>query len=99
MGLSHIVRSQPRCHGLDALAFSGQKKPFAIQFQRFHAIGVLCGLRQAIEIGREALLLCAWRRNIGAHADTVQGERMQSLLIFPGNVPYFMWSREQAQLL
>jgi hypothetical protein len=42
-----------------------------IRFQRFHAIGVLCGLRQAVEIRREALLLCAWRRSIGAHADRV----------------------------
>ena len=75
MRLPHIVRSQPCRHGFDALAFPGQKQTLTIRFQRFHAIGVLCGLRQAIEIGREALLLCAWRRSIGAHADRVQGER------------------------
>jgi hypothetical protein len=26
-----------------------------------------CDLRQAVEIGRKAFLLCAWRHKIGAH--------------------------------
>jgi hypothetical protein len=71
MRLPYIAWSHPCRHGFDALAFPGQKKTLTIRFQRFHAIGVLCGLRQAIEIRREALLLCAWRRSIGAHADKV----------------------------
>jgi len=28
---------------------------------------MLCGLRQAIEIGREAFCLGAWRHTVGAH--------------------------------
>jgi hypothetical protein len=36
------------------------------------------------------LLLCAWRRSSGAHADRVLGERVQSLLVFAGNVSYFI---------
>jgi hypothetical protein len=51
---------------------------------------MLCGLRQAVEIRREALLLCAWRRSIGAHADRVQAERVQSLFVFAGNVRYLI---------
>ena len=34
--------------GSDALAFPGQKQTLTIRFQLFHAIGVICGLRQAI---------------------------------------------------
>jgi hypothetical protein len=36
------------------------------------------------------LLLCAWRRSSGAHADRVQAHRVQSLLIFAEHVPYFI---------
>jgi hypothetical protein len=30
-----------------------------------------CGLRQAVEIGRKAFLLCAWRHKVGAHEMSV----------------------------
>jgi hypothetical protein len=33
-----------------------------VGLQRCHAIEVLCGLRQAVEIGRKASLLRPWRR-------------------------------------
>jgi hypothetical protein len=71
----HMVRTELCRHGFEARAFPGQKQTLTIRFERFHAIGVLCGLRQAIEIGREALLLRAWCRSTGAPADRVQGER------------------------
>lgn len=65
------VERQPCRQGLDALALSGKEQTRAIGFEWFRAICVLCGLRQAVEIGRKALLLCAWRRRKGAHADKV----------------------------
>jgi hypothetical protein len=55
-------------------------------------------LRQAVEIGREALLR-AWRRRTGAHADRVQGEPVQPLLIIAGNVPYFITRSYESSLL
>jgi len=87
MRLPHMVWSQSCRHGFDALAFPGQKKTLTIRFQRFHAISVLRGLRQAVEIGREALLLCAWRRRSGAHANRVQGTRAPALLFFQEMCP------------
>ncbi|MGC2333185.1 MAG: hypothetical protein WA581_17155, partial [Candidatus Acidiferrales bacterium] len=52
----------------DALAFTGQQQTSAIGFQGYGSISVPCGSRQAVQIGRKALLLHAWRRRRGAHA-------------------------------
>jgi hypothetical protein len=64
----HIIRGQSRGQGLDTFAFTGKKQTGAVSLQRCYAIKVLCGSRQAVQIGRKALLLHAWRRRRGAHA-------------------------------
>jgi len=50
-------------------------KPLALGFQWFDTISVLRGLRQAIEIGRRALFLPAWRRRSGAHSQKYMEKR------------------------
>ena len=88
MHAPHIMRSQSRGQGLDTLAFTGKKQTGAVRLQRSYSIKVLCGLRQAVQIGRKALLLHAWRRRRGAHAHklTVQEGipplKKQSLCLF-----------------
>ena len=67
MGLANVVGTQTRRHGFHTLAFPGQQQAGAIRLQRYHAIQVPRGLRQAFKIGREAFLLGAWRYRVGAH--------------------------------
>src|SRR6202047_589741 len=67
MGLAHIVGAETSRHRFHALAFPGKQQAGAIGLQRDHAIPVPRGLRQAIQIGREAFLLGAWRNRMGAH--------------------------------
>jgi len=57
---ANVVGRQTRSHGLHALAFPGQQQARAIRFQRTDSVSVPCGVRQAIEICRKALLLWAW---------------------------------------
>ena len=80
------VGSQARSHGLDTLALAGQQQPGAVRLQGSNTIRVPCGLRQAIEVCRKAFLLGpAWRRDIGAHGDTVQRTILPSTdLLGPG---------------
>jgi hypothetical protein len=42
--------------GSTLLRSPGRRRPLAIELDRVHAIRVLCGLRQAVEIGRKARL-------------------------------------------
>ena len=67
MGLAHVVRAKAGRHRFDTLALSGQQQAGAIRLQRNNSIQVPRGLRQAIEIGREAFFLGAWRDRLGAH--------------------------------
>src|SRR5262250_150663 len=67
MGLPQVVRTEAGRHRLDTLALSRQQQAGAIRLQRNSSIQVPRGLRQAIEIGREAFLLGAWRNRLGAH--------------------------------
>ena len=67
MGLAHVVGTETGRHGYHALALSGKKQAGAIGLQGDHAIQVPRGMRQAIQIGREAFLLGAWRNRVGAH--------------------------------
>src|SRR6266478_2735813 len=67
MGLAHVVRTEPSCHRFDTLAFARKKQARAIGLQRDHPIQVPRGMRQAIQISREAFLLGAWRNRVGAH--------------------------------
>ncbi len=62
-----IVGGQARRHRFDALALTGQQQPRAIRFQGLVTIGVPGGLRQTVEIGRQAFLLGAWRQGSGAY--------------------------------
>jgi hypothetical protein len=71
MGLANIVGTQTSRHRFHALALSRQKQTGAIGLQRNHAIQVPRGLRQAIQIGRDAFLLGAWRNKVGAHDQQV----------------------------
>jgi len=50
-------------------------KTLSLGFQWFDTISVLRGLRQAIEIGRRALFLPAWRRRSGAHSQKYMEKR------------------------
>src|SRR5262249_39902442 len=67
MGLPQVVRTETGRHWFDTLALSWQQQAGAIKLQRNGSIQVPRGLRQAIEIGREAFLLGAWRKRLGAH--------------------------------
>jgi hypothetical protein len=66
MGLAHVIGAQPGRHRFDTLALPWQQQARAIRLQGNDAIQVPRGLRQAIEISREAFVLGAWRR-MGAH--------------------------------
>jgi len=59
MGLTHVVGTEAGRHRFHTLAFPGKQQAGAIGLQRDHAIQVPRGLRQAIQIGREAFLLRA----------------------------------------
>src|SRR5215471_10499914 len=67
MGLAHVLRTEAGGHRLDTLPFPWQQQSRAIRLQGNDAIQVPRGLRQAIEISREAFLLGAWRNRVGAH--------------------------------
>src|SRR5260370_17860904 len=67
MGLAHVVRTETGRHRFDTLAFARKKQARAIGLQRNHPIQVPRGMRQAIQISREAFLLGAWRNRVGAH--------------------------------
>jgi hypothetical protein len=67
MGLAHVVGTEASRHRFHTLAFPGQQQAGAIGLQWNYAIQVPRGLRQAIQIGREAFLLGAWRDRVGAH--------------------------------
>jgi len=67
MSLANIVGAETRRHRFYTLALPGQQQTGAIGFHGNSSIQVLRGLRQAIEIGREAFLLGAWRDRLGAH--------------------------------
>ena len=65
---AHMIRIQPRRHGLNALAFSRQKQSRAVRLEGNDSICMAGRLRQAVEVLREPFLLCAWRpRCCGAH--------------------------------
>jgi hypothetical protein len=65
---AHMIRIQPRGHGLNALALSRQKQSCAVCLERKDSICMAGRLRQAVEVPREPFLLCAWRpRSSGAH--------------------------------
>ncbi len=53
----------------------GEGQALALGFKWFGTISVLRGLRQAIEIGRRALFLPAWRRRSGAHSQKYMEKR------------------------
>jgi hypothetical protein len=56
-----VMGIQASCHWLDALALTGQQQTLAIVLQRRVPVFVPRGLRQALNICREAFLLWAWR--------------------------------------
>jgi hypothetical protein len=56
----HIMGRQPCGHRLNTLALARQPQAGAVAVQRPNSVGMPCGLRQAIEIGRKASLLWAW---------------------------------------
>src|SRR5579864_3960463 len=67
MSLPHVLRAETGRHRLHALALSGEQQAGAVGLQRNYAILVPRGMRQAIEVSREAFLLGAWRHGLGAH--------------------------------
>src|ERR1700693_3871975 len=67
MALTHLVGTEAGRHRFHTLAFPAEQPAGAIGLQRDPAIQVPRGLRQAIQIGREAVLLGAWRNRMGAH--------------------------------
>src|ERR1700691_1306752 len=67
MGLAYVVGTQAGRHRVHPLAFAGKKQARAIGFQRDYPIQVPRGMRQAIQVSREAFLLGAWRYRVGAH--------------------------------
>jgi hypothetical protein len=64
----YVMRSQSSGQGFDTIAFTGKKQTGAVGLKRYSAICVPCGPRQAVEIGREALRLLAWRPRRSAYA-------------------------------
>ena len=67
MGLAHVVGTQAGRHRFHTLAFAGKQQARAIGLQRDYPIQVPRGMRQAIQVSREAFLLGAWRYRVGAH--------------------------------
>src|ERR1700683_4976660 len=67
MSLAYLVGTEAGRHRFPTLAFAGKKQARAIGLQRHHSIQVPRGMRQAIQISREAFLLGAWRYRVGAH--------------------------------
>jgi hypothetical protein len=71
MGLAHAVRAKASRHRFHTLALARQQQAGAIGLHRNRPIQVPRGLRQAIQIGREAFLLGAWRNRVGAHGQNL----------------------------
>ena len=67
MSLAHIFRTKPGRHRFHTLALPRKQQAGAVGLQGSYAILVPRGMRQAIEVSREAFLLCAWRHGVGAH--------------------------------
>ena len=84
-----MVGSDASCHRFDTLAFAAQHQAGAIPSQRIDAIGVPRSLRQAIEIGREAFLLGAWRDKVGARADKLPHALVGAWKLLAGRI-YFV---------
>jgi len=77
-----VIRGQTRRHRLDALTLSRKQQSGAIRLQGNSTIHVPCGLRQAVKIGRKALLPGAWRFGVGAHADSLPASHTRGTRIF-----------------
>ena len=60
MHAANIVGRQARRHRLDALALPRNLQPGAVVLQRCVPVSMPHGVRQAVHICREALLLWAW---------------------------------------
>jgi hypothetical protein len=67
VGLPHIVRGEASGHRFDALAFPFQQQSRAVVLKRNNSVSMPRGLRQAIEVGRKAFLLGAWRAGPFSH--------------------------------
>src|ERR1700694_2088036 len=89
MGLAHVVGTEAGRHRFHTLAFPGKQKAGAIGLQRDHAIQVPRGLRQAIQIGREAFLLGAWRNRMGAHDQQLNITEWQTGWFFSLRYPVY----------
>src|SRR5882724_2522641 len=89
MGLTHVVGTEAGCHRFHTLAFPWKQQAGAIGLQRDHAIQVPRGLRQAIQIGREAFLLGAWRNRMGAHDQQLNIKEWQTGWFFSSRYPVY----------
>src|SRR5712692_3885771 len=89
MGLAHVVGTEAGRHRFHTLAFPGKQQAGAIGLQRDHAIQVPRGLRQAIQIGREAFLLGAWRNRMGAHDQQLNIQEWQTGWSFSSRYPVY----------
>src|ERR1039457_4695587 len=67
MRLTNIVGAETSRHRFHTLALPGKQQAGAIGLQRDHAIQVPRGMRQAVQISREAVFLGAWRKRMSAH--------------------------------
>ena len=76
--------AEPGRHRFHTLALPGQQQAGAIGFHGNGPVQVPRGLRQEIEIGREAFLLGAWRDRLGAH-------ELQPTTIKVGTATDFYW--------
>src|SRR5882724_705945 len=89
MGLTHVAGTEAGCHRFHTLAFPGKQQAGAIGLQWHHAIQMPRGLRQAIQIGREAFLLGAWRNRMGAHDQQLNIKEWQSRWFFSSRYPVY----------
>src|ERR1700687_2112558 len=89
MGLAHVVGTEAGRHRFHTLAVPGKQQAGAIGLQRAHAIQVPRGLRQAIQIGREAFLLGAWRNRMGAHDQQLNIQEWQTGWSFSSRYPVY----------
>src|ERR1700693_3427852 len=89
MGLAHVVGTEAGRHRFHTLAFPGKQQAGAIGLQGDHAIQVPRGLRQAVQIGREAFLLGAWRNRMGAHDQQLNIKEWQTGWFFSSRYPVY----------
>src|SRR5882762_8182657 len=89
MSLTNLVGAQTSRHRFHALALSRKQQAGAIGLQRDYAIQVPRGLRQAIQIGREAFLLGAWRNRMGAHDQQLNIKEWQTGWFFSSRYPVY----------